>query len=320
MEFVPIGHLNTNFVISVDFANRLPWLYVIYCLRTRLIYVGETQNPIERLSTHFGPYTRSTLRQAAGRVGYDNLRPPFLVVAARLPADDCPDAPFDASSKKVRQLCEALVHSNLAQRGGKWRIMSTPQPSALSANPMIERACVSISNCCATAVEFLSELAVTSPFSLVTLSARPNAEPADSTEDELGALLARIEIRLHKWLKDRLESEFGDQWWTEGIPKTTRLQCSSRMEEESIPDMPREAYLTLIDFRDIIRSNWQLFGPTMERMVETNGKDRATRWLVELNDIRKLWAHPIKRMFLPLSEQQRRRVEMLWQQLGRMVV
>ena len=315
MEFSPIGHLSTNFARSVDFASRSPWLYVIYCLRAELIYVGETRNPIERLSTHFGPYARSTLRRAAGRVGYENLQPPFLVVAARLPADDDPGTSFDASSKKVRQLCEALVHANLAGRGGKWWVISTPQPPNLSANPGIEAACVSISNCCATAIDFLAELTTASPFTLVTLSARPNPSTR-SADDELGSLLTRIEVRLHQWLLSRLEGEFGDQWWTQGVPKSTRLQCVSRMEEEGIPDMPRHAYFTFIDLRDIIRNNWRILGPAMERMAGTNGKDRATQWLVELNEIRKLWAHPVKQMFLPVSEERRKRVGILWRQLG----
>ena len=88
------------------------------------------------------------------------------------------------------------------------------------------------------------------------------------------------------------------------------------MEEEGIPEVPRDAYLTFIDLRDIIRNNWRLFGPAMERMTGANGKERSTQWLVELNEIRKLWAHPIKQMYLPVSDEQMERAESLWKQLG----
>ena len=315
MEFAAVGHFSANMAVPVDFMGRLPWLYVIYCLRDRFVYVGETQNPIERLSTHFGPYARSTLRQAAARVGRQTLNPPFLVVAARLPADD-PDTPFDASSRIVRQLCEALVHANLARDGGKWWIISTPQPPSLSATTAIEEACVSISNCCTSAVSFLDQLAARAPFSMVVLGRQPTHVAAARGSDELGSLLTQIEVRLHSWLVDRLRDEFGKRWWTDGVPKGARLQCVSRMEEEGVADVPRHAYLTFIDLRDIIRSNWGLFARTMERMSGANGKDRSTQWLVELNEIRKLWAHPIKQMFLPVSDEQRRTVETLWKQLG----
>ena len=316
MLFAPVGQLSIGMVAPVDLTSRSPWLYVIFALHDRLLYVGETCHLIERLSDHFGPYRKSTLRQAAARVGCGALQPPFVVVAARLPTDGHPNTPFDASSKKVRQLCEALVHSNLARHPGRWWIISTPQPPSLSATRDIEESCVSISACCTTAIDFLEQLVTSSPFNLVILSEQKIGNPKNEGDEELGALLTQIEVRLHKWLLERLKDEYGEQWWIAGVPKTTRLQCASRMEEEGIPNMPRQAYLTFVDLRDIIKTNWSLFGPTMEQMTGTNGKDRATRWLVELNELRKLWAHPIKQLFLPVSQAQRERAYAVWQQLG----
>ena len=317
MEFAPVGHLSANMAISVDLTSKAPWVYVIVAPHDRLIYIGETSLLIERLSDHFGPYinTRSTFRRAAARAGCGAVRPPFVVIAARLPADDHPHATFDASSKKVRQLCEALVHSNLAQQPGKWWIISTPQAPSLSATADIEAACSSISACCTTTIDFLAKLTESSPFNLVILSEQRTRGSTTGEDEALGALFTRIEVRLHQWLLEKLRSEHGERWWIEGVPKNARVQCVSRKEEEGTANVPPEAYLTFVDLRDIIRTNWVLFGSSMERMTGMNGKDRATHWLVQLNDIRKLWAHPIKQLFLPISQDRRDRVLELWRQL-----
>ena len=318
MEYTPVGHVTSNLVAPVDLTNRTPWLYVILALRHRLMYVGETLLLVERLSDHFGPYIseRSTFRRAAARVGQGTMRPPFVAIAARLPADDHPRASFDGSSRKVRQLCEGLVHSNLARHPGRWWIVSTPQSPNLSATADMESACESIAGNCVTAIDFLQGLTVASPFNLVILGSQQGRGNVVVEEETVGALLSQIEVRLHQWLIGRLQEEYGERWWTEGVPRGIRVQCASRREEEGVGNVPSEAYLTFVDFRDIICKNWTLFGSAVERIAGTNGKDRATHWLVELNDTRKLWAHPIKQLFLPISQLQRSRVRRLWEQLN----
>lgn len=318
MHFAPVGHLSANIAASMDFVEGAPWLYVIVALRDRLMYVGETSSLVNRLSDHFGPYrpTKSTLRRAAARVGFGSIRAPFVVVAARLPTDDAPPAPFDASSRKVRQLCEALVHAHLAKHTGRWWIVSTPQAPNLSATPDIEAACLSIATGCIAAIDFLRELASNSPVNLVLLGAQGAQRAQVEDEEALGALLARIELRLHHWLLDGLRQEYGERWWTEGVPVNSRVQCASRKEQEGASGIPAEAYLTFIDLRDIVQANWNLFGPRMETMTGARGKDRASRWLVELNEIRKLWAHPLKQVFLPISQDRRERVRELWNQMS----
>ena len=318
MRFAPIGHVSASVAAPLDLVARGAWLYVIVALRDRLMYIGETSALIERLSDHFGPYrpTRSTLRRAAARVGCGSVRPPFVIVAARLPTEDHPPAPFDASSRKVRQLCETLLHAHLAQHTGRWWIVSTPQAPHLSATPDMEAACLSIATCCTTSIDFLRELAPSSPVNLVLLSGQVSRRLSVEDDEALGELMARIEVRLHQWLTDGLKREYGDSWWTVGVPMNSRVQCVSRMEQEGIGSVPAEAYLTFIDLRDIIKLNWKLFGSVVEAMTGLKGKDRATQWLVELNETRKLWAHPVKQLFLPIPLARRDRVRELWHQLS----
>ena len=318
MEFVTVGHLGSNMAIPVDVVGRAAWLYVILAVPDRLMYVGETSCLVQRLSDHFGPYVggKSTFRRAAARVGCAAVGPPFIVVAVRLPSDGDWTGPFDASSRKIRQLCEALVHANLAQRPGRWSIISTPQSPSLSVTRDIEEACASIANGCTAAIDFLEPLVRGSPFNLVVLGAEGQRE---GENEPFEVLLSRIEVQLHQWLVERLRAEYGERWWTEGVPMGTRVQCVSRREEEGSREIPREAYLTLIDLRDIIRRNWKLFGSKMERMTGVKGKERATQWLVELNEVRKLSAHPVKQLFVPVSQETRTRVQDVRQKLSQIL-
>ena len=303
MHFVPDSHFSGNVSRPIDLTEHIPWLYLIACIESRLVYVGETYNQgglIVRLSSHFGPYRRSTLRQAAARnAGAAYLRSPFIVVAAKLPTND-PDVRFDASSKKVRLLCEALAHTHAARFASErrgWTVISTAQVREVSENHDITESCKSIASCFSSTVNFLKELTSSSPFHLVTLS-RSRDMPPDS---DVGALLNRIEIILYEWLLEGLKRKYGSDWWVNGVPKSSRVQCAQRVEDEG-KQLPPEAYLTFIDLRDIIQHNWDVFGSDMEKMTNLNGKRPATAWLVELNEMRKTWAHPIKQRFEPIAQ------------------
>ena len=179
-------------------------------------------------------------------------------------------------------------------------IISSSHITKLVKNADMEMACESIASCFDTTLDFLSDLTAASPFHLVTLGRRREI----LGDADIGELLNQIEVMLYDWLLRELKGKFGDKWWVEGVPVTSRKQCSSRVEEEGKGNPP-EAYLTFIDLRDIIRSNWDIFGPTIEKIVEAYGKERATKWLVELNEMRKIWAHPIKQRFqsLPADSQ-----------------
>ena len=301
MRFAPDSHFSGNISRPIDLTEHTPWLYLIVCLEERLIYVGETYGQgglITRLSSHFGPYSGSTLRQAAARnAGVGILRPPFIVVAARLPTND-PDVRFDGSSKKIRLLCEALVHTHAAkfaaERSG-WAVISTNSLEEMDESDEIAFSCTSISTCFRSVIDFLKELSSSSPFHLVTLS-QSREMPKDI---DIGVLLNRIETMLYEWLLAGLKRKHGRDWWVKGVPQRSRVECARRAEEEG-KGLPNEAYLTFIDLRDIVRKNWHIFGPHMEQVSNLSGKDRATSWLVDLNEMRKVWAHPIKQRFQPI--------------------
>lgn len=299
MQFSPSGHFSGNVQEAVDLTTPLPWLYVIAGLRSQVVYIGETFDQgglVVRLGSHFGPYPRSDLRQAAARtVGIHTLRGPFVVVAAQLPVNDA-NVRFNGDSRKERRLCEALVHAHVgryvAGRKKGWTVISTAQSSGSAENDDITSAAESISDCFFAALEFLGQLSPPSPFHLVTLSG--SVSRLSDVDD--GTVLNQIEVLLFEWLLDWLKKKHGDDWWSIGVPRETRIKCASLAEEEN-RGLPNEAYLTFIDLRKIAQNNWDVFGSALEMVTNERGKDRATTWLVELNEARKSWAHPIRQRF-----------------------
>lgn len=307
MQFAPIAHLTGSAPRRVDLTTRLPWLYLIAAHRAGIIYVGETYDQgglIVRLGSHFGSFPQSTLRKKVSEIkGISVLRPPFLVVAARLPfADD--DAGYDAGSKKVRLACEALVQELVGKhfltKGHKWTIVSETRPNSLIENKQIHTSCRSIYDCFENAFGFLENLSGFEPFNLILLDSPRLVE--NEQESDIGELIEQTEMLVFQWLLDKVKQAHGDMWWSDGIPETVRIECQKRREQEAASEtLPKEAYLTLIDFRAIAQKNWDSCQHAFERIAEAQGKNRATEWIMELNDLRKLWAHPIKRYFVPLD-------------------
>lgn len=305
MKYETAGHFSGLATRTIDLTAQLPWLYVIVIPSARIIYIGETYDQgglIVRLSSHFGPYPTSSLRQRAATVaGRTQLRPPFLIVAARLPSGE-EENPFDAASKRVRLACESVLHEHVAvrfvARRSGWTIVSSPQP-ALPGMSSIGPALESIYDRFNGAVEFLGSSTSATPVHLVLLDEEAPSEAADLA---VGEVLTDIEVRIHDWLIPLLKRELADAWWTEGVPVGARMECAKRREEEGLTSsVPLEAYLTLVELRTVIQKNWKVCGPVMEAMAERSGKDGATQWLVEINEIRKVWAHPLKQRYIQID-------------------
>jgi DNA sulfur modification protein DndB len=129
-------------------------------------------------------------------------------------------------------------------------------------------------------------------------------EKAQTTTHAYGKIQA-IEQILQATVLSELKDEFGtkeEDWWFAGVPKGVRKKVDDRINEEAGRSGGREQNFDLIDYRDIIHANWQLFELTLGR--GKGGKDSRTKWIVEVNDLRKRVVHASKGQSLPISEEQ----------------
>ena len=233
MRYVAKAHFSGTAARPVDLTVQHPWVYIIACPRDRIVYVGETYDTgglVVRLSTHFGPFPRSTMRQAAFRhAGIGVLKSPFIVVAAQLPVDDA-DVSFDGSNKTVRRLIEARVQEEVARfalsKTG-WAVVSTGQPARERDNPDIGSASNSIAQCFIEAYGFLEGVTPTSPFHLVILV----ADAGEHGDVDPGDLINKIENILFDKIVRALEKTHGDDWWS-AVPEGIRVACATKKEQE----------------------------------------------------------------------------------------
>ena len=131
-----------------------------------------------------------------------------------------------------------------------------------------------------------------------------NREKAQTTTQAF-ELLQGIERVLQSTILSELKSEFGDEeadWWFAGVPKGVRKKVDDRINEEGGKKGGREENFDLIDYRDIAEANWQLFEPILAR--GKGNKQARTKWLAEVNDLRKPVMHASKGQSLPITEEQ----------------
>ena len=81
-----------------------------------------------------------------------------------------------------------------------------------------------------------------------------------------------------------------------------RKKVDDRINEEAGKKGGREQNFDLIDYHDVIHANWELFEPTLAR--GKGSKENRTKWLVEVNDLRKPVMHASKGQSLPITEEQ----------------
>ena len=97
-------------------------------------------------------------------------------------------------------------------------------------------------------------------------------------------------------IKERLEGEFGKNWFKKGVPEkiysdATLLAAKKNRDIENEDD-EKDPWdqLHLIDYREIVLKNWQkLFEKQFTKPGEEKlpgGKEAKTKWMVELNRIR----------------------------------
>jgi DGQHR domain-containing protein len=114
-----------------------------------------------------------------------------------------------------------------------------------------------------------------------------------------------IEQILQTTVLTELKSEFGAEeadWWFGGVPKGVRKKVDDRINEEAGRKGGREQNFDLIDYREIVTANWQLFESSLGR--GKGSKENKTKWIVEVNDLRKPVMHASRGQSLPITEEQ----------------
>jgi DNA sulfur modification protein DndB len=102
-------------------------------------------------------------------------------------------------------------------------------------------------------------------------------------------------------LKDEFGAE-GEEWWFAGVPKQVRKKVDDRRNEESGKTGEREQNFDLIDYRPIVLDNWELFEATLAR--GKGNKENRTKWIVEVNELRKPVMHASRGQSVPITEEQ----------------
>jgi DNA sulfur modification protein DndB len=114
-----------------------------------------------------------------------------------------------------------------------------------------------------------------------------------------------IEQVLQTTVLAELKSEFGsneEDWWFAGVPKGVRKKVDDRINDEAGKSGGREQNFDLIDYREIIHDNWALFETVLTR--GSGKKENRTKWIVEVNELRKRVMHASKGQSLPITEEQ----------------
>jgi DNA sulfur modification protein DndB len=114
-------------------------------------------------------------------------------------------------------------------------------------------------------------------------------------------LVSRIQKILFNHVIGTLKEEFpsdNEAWWWE-VPDNVRADCTDSWNKEK-GSKPRESYLYLINYQDIAAAHWGIFKDTMALgHKDIDNKKSCLKWIKELNDIRKMTAHPEKGMLTP---------------------
>jgi DNA sulfur modification protein DndB len=111
------------------------------------------------------------------------------------------------------------------------------------------------------------------------------AEHSEVDVQEAMSIVQESEKRLMQFVRRVMEEQHGDSWWQE-LLVDVRKQAVARREEKNDPSADQWLFLELIDHRAIVLKNWSLFKDKLSWGAK-QGKDEATKWMVELNEIRK---------------------------------
>lgn len=113
--------------------------------------------------------------------------------------------------------------------------------------------------------------------------------------EQAAARVTRIHRRLFVFVIDKLKAHYGVQnkaWWTKGIPLKIRQSCTAEWEAKN-REGEEESQLYLISYIEICMDNWELFKDSISLGTkDKDNKKNATKWIKDLNEIRKITTHP----------------------------
>jgi predicted transcriptional regulator len=114
------------------------------------------------------------------------------------------------------------------------------------------------------------------------------------TRPDLYALMGAIEVWLHRFVQEKLESSYGrSAWWREGVPEAIRVSCQTRREGDPTPLDDPFQYTNFIDLKTIIDRNWRIFVEVLPKCMGSS-KPEAMERLQMANAIRNRIMHPVK--------------------------
>ncbi len=119
--------------------------------------------------------------------------------------------------------------------------------------------------------------------------------------DEGRKLIESIENSLQEHILQILKSEYDkepDAWWWEGVPKAVRKKVDDRMNESDGRTGGREQNFDLVHYREIVVTNWDLFKDIFGFVDAGIGKEKQTKWIVEVSEMRNIVMHPSRQQFL----------------------
>jgi len=117
-------------------------------------------------------------------------------------------------------------------------------------------------------------------------------EELEQTNTRAKAIIDRLERALQSVVIGELRKQFGEDdsgWWTKGVKKEIRLKVTRAFEDDDQQRGSKEKYFDLIDYRAIATAHWPIFSRLLGH--GRGSKDTQTKWLVFLNDKRRIVAH-----------------------------
>ena len=107
--------------------------------------------------------------------------------------------------------------------------------------------------------------------------------------------VSEIETMIYQHVITELKKKYGDgyaNWWHKGIKENIRAGAVALANKDEHYDSCFENYLYLIDLKEIIEGNWEIFSETYT--IDAKGNDSKAKrlsWYTSVNDIRNIVAH-----------------------------